>query len=250
MDHNVINLIKIQKEIQLKVSESNNRIKMPEIVAVSKTFSISNILPVINYGQIHFGENKVQEAEDKWVKLKEEYNHVKLHMVGKLQSNKAKKAVKLFDYIHSLDNKKLANKISLEQTKLNLYHDKYTPFLVKISPDVNNEDLDNICRNILKHKVDGVIATNTTIDRDGLKIDKNKLMAIGNGGLSGKPLKEKSTKVIRYLADKSNKAFPIIGVGGIHSSEDAIEKLDAGAALVQLYTGFIYEGPGLSLIHI
>jgi pyridoxal phosphate enzyme (YggS family) len=119
MDHNVINLIKIQKEIQLKVSESNNRIKMPEIVAVSKTFSISNILPVINYGQIHFGENKAQEALEKWESLKNDFKHIKLHMLGKLQTNKVKYVIPLFDYLHSLDNIKLAEKISLEQKKNN-----------------------------------------------------------------------------------------------------------------------------------
>jgi len=90
-----------------------------------------------------------------------------------------------------------------------------------------------------------VVATNTTIDRSGLKTDTNKVNAIGKGGLSGKPVRVRSTEVIKYLADKSNKAFPIIGVGGIHSAEDALEKLDAGATLLQLYTGFIYEGPSL-----
>jgi dihydroorotate dehydrogenase len=89
------------------------------------------------------------------------------------------------------------------------------------------------------------VATNTTIDRSGLKTDKTKVEAIGNGGLSGTPVKARSTEVIKYLSVKSNKAFPIIGVGGIHSAEDAIEKIDAGASLLQVYTGFIYEGPSL-----
>ena len=94
-------------------------------------------------------------------------------------------------------------------------------------------------------KIAGVIATNTTISREGLKTDKNLVEEIGAGGLSGKPVRERSTEVIRYLATKSNKSFPIIGVGGIHSEQDALEKLDAGADLIQLYTGFIYEGPAL-----
>ena len=94
-------------------------------------------------------------------------------------------------------------------------------------------------------KIDGLIATNTTIDRSGLKTDKNMIDSIRNGGLSGLPVKERSTEVIRYLSEKSNSSFPIIGVGGIHSEEDALEKLDAGASLVQIYTGFIYEGPSL-----
>jgi len=90
-----------------------------------------------------------------------------------------------------------------------------------------------------------VIATNTTISREDLHTDKSKVEEFGAGGLSGKPVKDRSTEVIRYLSEKSNKAFPIIGVGGIHSAEDAIEKLEAGADLVQVYSGFIYEGPGL-----
>ena len=98
---------------------------------------------------------------------------------------------------------------------------------------------------VAETKIDGIIATNTSVSRENLKASKETLEKIGNGGLSGKPIREKSTEVIKYLSEKSNKSFPIIGVGGIHSAEDAIEKLEAGASLVQIYTGFIYEGPGL-----
>lgn len=119
------------------------------------------------------------------------------------------------------------------------------PVLLKIAPDLTNEQLDDIIEIVKTSGIAGVIATNTTISREGLTTDQSELEQIGAGGLSGKPLSERSTKVIRYLADKSGKAFPIIGVGGIHSEEDALEKLDAGASLVQLYTGFIYEGPAL-----
>ncbi len=94
-------------------------------------------------------------------------------------------------------------------------------------------------------KLDGVIASNTSVDRSDLKASQDLLTRIGHGGLSGQPIKDKSTKVIQYLSDRSNKAFPIIGVGGIHSAQDALEKLQAGADLIQLYTGFIYEGPSL-----
>ncbi len=116
------------------------------------------------------------------------------------------------------------------------------PILLKIAPDLTNEQLDDIVDIVLQTGIAGVIATNTTIVRDGLKSQKLSNEA---GGLSGKPLTHRSTEVIRYLSTKSNKAFPIIGVGGIHSAEDAMEKLKAGASLIQLYTGFIYEGPGL-----
>ena len=129
--------------------------------------------------------------------------------------------------------------------KLNNKKDKRKPILLKIAPDLTNVQLDDIINIVADTKIDGVIATNTTIDRSGLKSDKNKVEVIGNGGLSGKPVSLRSTQVIKYLADKSNRAFPIIGVGGIHSPEDALEKLAAGATLLQLYTGFIYEGPSL-----
>ncbi|MGB2129277.1 MAG: quinone-dependent dihydroorotate dehydrogenase [Flavicella sp.] len=119
------------------------------------------------------------------------------------------------------------------------------PILLKIAPDLNNQQLDEIIELVAETKIDGVIASNTSTDRSGLKASQEQLEAIGNGGLSGKPIKEKSTQTIKYLAEESNKAFPIIGVGGIHSAEDALEKIAAGADLVQLYTGFIYQGPKL-----
>ncbi len=115
------------------------------------------------------------------------------------------------------------------------------PILLKIAPDLSDQQLDDIIEIVAATKIDGVIATNTTISRSGLK-SKNQ---IESGGLSGKPLANRSTEVIRYLSTKSNQTFPIIGVGGIHSTQDALDKLDAGATLLQLYTGFIYEGPAL-----
>ena len=119
------------------------------------------------------------------------------------------------------------------------------PILLKIAPDLNDIQLDEIIEIVANTKIDGVIASNTSIDRTGLKASKERLNQIGNGGLSGQPIKDKSTRVIKYLADKSNRSFPIIGVGGIHSAQDALEKIEAGADLVQIYTGFIYEGPKL-----
>ena len=128
---------------------------------------------------------------------------------------------------------------------LNNQKESKKPILLKIAPDLTNEQLDDIIDIVAETAIDGVIATNTTISRSGLKTAKEEVNAIGDGGLSGKPVKARSTEVIKYLSDKSNKAFPIIGVGGIHSKEDALEKIDAGATLVQIYTGFIYEGPEL-----
>ena len=117
------------------------------------------------------------------------------------------------------------------------------PVLLKIAPDLTNEQLDDIIDIVKVTGIAGVIATNTTIEREGL--DTPAALAAETGGLSGKPLTLRSTEIIRYLSEKSGKAFPIIGVGGIHSAQDAKDKLEAGAALVQIYTGFIYEGPWL-----
>lgn len=129
--------------------------------------------------------------------------------------------------------------------QLNLKQVKAKPVLLKIAPDLNEAQLNDIIEIVNESGIAGIIATNTTISRDGISISKKEIEEIGNGGLSGKPLTKKSTEVIRYLHNKCEGKIPIIGVGGIHSAEDAMEKLDAGACLVQLYTGFIYEGPSL-----
>lgn len=119
------------------------------------------------------------------------------------------------------------------------------PILLKIAPDLTNEQLDDIISIVKNSGIAGVVATNTTISREGLAYSESFIEKIGLGGLSGVPVKDRSTEVIRYLVEKSNNAFPVIGVGGIMTPEDAKEKLDAGASLIQLYTGFIYEGPVL-----
>ncbi len=129
--------------------------------------------------------------------------------------------------------------------KLNLKEEKQKPILLKIAPDLNNNQLNEIIDLVKETQIDGVIASNTSTNRAGLKASNERLKEIGNGGVSGQPVKNKSTEVIKYLADTSNKSFPIIGVGGIHSEKDALEKLKVGADLVQVYTGFIYEGPSL-----
>ena len=138
------------------------------------------------------------------------------------------------------DKEPLTQLLQTLQNK-NLARPKQKPILLKIAPDLTDEQLLDIIDIVKETKIAGVIATNTTILREGLQSENKTEM----GGLSGKPLEKRSTEVIRFLSQKSNKAFPIIGVGGIHSAEDAIEKLDAGASLIQLYTGFIYEGPAL-----
>ncbi|MCG9793223.1 quinone-dependent dihydroorotate dehydrogenase [Flavobacterium algicola] len=138
------------------------------------------------------------------------------------------------------DKEPLTQLLQTLQNK-NILKPKQKPILLKIAPDLTDEQLLDIIDIVNETKIAGVIATNTTISREGLQSENKNEM----GGLSGKPLTKRSTEVIRFLSQKSNKSFPIIGVGGIHTAEDAIEKLDAGASLVQLYTGFIYEGPAL-----
>jgi dihydroorotate dehydrogenase len=122
---------------------------------------------------------------------------------------------------------------------------KPKPLLLKIAPDLSAHQLDDIVEICMDLKIDGIIATNTTISREGLQTNKKIIEKYGAGGLSGKAVKKRSTEVIRYLHQKTNGKIPIIGVGGIASPKDALEKLEAGASLVQLYTGFIYEGPAL-----
>lgn len=142
------------------------------------------------------------------------------------------------------DKKPLTDLLNHLQT-INNSKPKRKPLLLKIAPDLTNSQLDDIIDIVAITKIDGIVATNTTIAREPLTYPKTEIDAIGMGGLSGKPLTKRSTEVITYLKTKSNNAFPVIGVGGIHSPEDAMEKIKAGADLIQLYTGFIYEGPGL-----
>jgi len=147
--------------------------------------------------------------------------------------------------LRELQEKKPLMQLLNHLMELNKKQGKPKPILLKIAPDLTDQQLDDIIEIVSESKIDGVIATNTTISRDGLKTEESAIEEIGNGGLSGKPLGKRATEVIRYLNEKSHAAFPIIGVGGIMSPEDAMEKLAAGASLVQLYSGFIYEGPGL-----
>ena len=147
--------------------------------------------------------------------------------------------------LRALQEKEPLKKLLSEVKALSLAKEKQKPVLLKIAPDLNDEQLNDVVDILVQTKTDGVIATNTTISRDGLATSSDRVRAIGNGGLSGKPLTKRSTEVITFLRSKLGPEFPIIGVGGIMNAEDAIEKLNAGADLIQIYTGFIYEGPGL-----
>lgn len=128
---------------------------------------------------------------------------------------------------------------------LRMYFDEYRPILVKVSPDIPPQQLDEIIEYILMSGVDGIVAGNTTKSRDGLTIGQEKIDAIGNGGMSGAPLFEKNLRLVKYIHDKTGGNLPIIGVGGIMSPRQAKQMLDAGASLIEIYSGFIYEGPSL-----
>jgi dihydroorotate dehydrogenase subfamily 2 len=147
--------------------------------------------------------------------------------------------------LRELQEKEPLKDLLIAVKKANSLFEIQRPILLKIAPDLSDSQLDDIIEIMQETKLDGLVATNTTIDRGGLKTKKESVDNIGAGGLSGKPLAQRSTEVIRYLHKHSKGSFPIIGVGGIHSVEDALEKLEAGAQLLQIYTGFIYEGPAL-----
>ncbi|MBL7927354.1 MAG: quinone-dependent dihydroorotate dehydrogenase [Bacteroidia bacterium] len=147
--------------------------------------------------------------------------------------------------LRALQDKEPLMQLLMQLQSCNRQKPNPKPILLKIAPDLTNEQLDEIVEIILQTKLTGVVATNTTINRDVEHTDNTTIQQIGAGGLSGKPLKKRATDVISYIAKKSNKAFVIIGVGGIETATDAQEKIDAGADLVQVYTGFIYQGPAM-----
>jgi len=147
--------------------------------------------------------------------------------------------------LRELQDKKPLTDILGSLQKINLTKEKPKPIFLKIAPDVSFEQLDDIIDIVQQTGISGIVATNTTISREGLATSAQTVEMIGSGGLSGLPLKQRSTEIIRYIVQRSNGSIPVIGVGGIHSPKDAIEKLEAGACLLQIYTGFIYEGPAL-----
>ena len=144
-----------------------------------------------------------------------------------------------------LQDVEFLKKLIPQLKKINTHQKKIKPILIKISPDLNHKQLDQTIDLIKKEELDGIIATNTTTKRIGLNTNEKELEKIGNGGLSGRPLNRNSTDVIRYISKKTNKTIPIIGVGGIMNPKDALDKIKAGADLIQLYTGFIYSGPNI-----
>jgi dihydroorotate dehydrogenase len=148
--------------------------------------------------------------------------------------------------LRALQDKEPLTQLLMRLQVINKEFKKTRPILLKIAPDLTDEQLDDIIDIVQTSKIDGIVATNTTISRDKLKTPTDKVSEIGAGGLSGLPLRKRSTEVIRYICSKTRGQLPIIASGGIFTAEDALEKLNAGASLVQVYTGFIYEGPGIA----
>jgi len=147
--------------------------------------------------------------------------------------------------LRELQDKEPLTKLLSGLMELNKGFTDQKPILLKIAPDLNIPQLDDIISIVTDLGIDGLVATNTTISREGLTASDDKVAAIGNGGLSGKPVRERSTEVIKYICEKSSGKIPVIAVGGIFTAKDAQDKLDAGASLVLVYSGFIYEGPGI-----
>lgn len=189
----------------------------------------------------NIGKNKItpnEQAADDYMKCFNELYEVVDYFVVNVSSPNTPN-------LRELQEKEPLKQLLFSLQVLNKQKTKQKPILLKIAPDLTNEQLDDIIEIVFETKLAGVVATNTTISREHLSADKKLVEQIGAGGLSGKPLTKKSTEIIKYIHQKSNGSIPIIAVGGIMTAEDAIEKLQAGAGLVQLYTGFIYEGPAL-----
>ena len=189
----------------------------------------------------NIGKNKItpndEASKDYITCFNSLYSHVDYFVVNVSSPNTPN--------LRELQGKEPLKKLLNQLIVLNQSKEKAKPILLKIAPDVNTSQLDDIIEIVQETKIDGIVATNTTISRDGLSASQNKIEAVGAGGLSGQPLKDRSTEVIRYIHQKSKGNIPVIGVGGIMNKEDALEKLNAGASLIQIYTGFIYEGPAL-----
>jgi dihydroorotate dehydrogenase len=193
---------------------------------------------------INIGKNRETSLEEAVNDYKYALAHVYLYADYVTINISSPNTPGLRDLQYGDELEKLLNALKKEQSRLHAVHARYVPLVVKIAPDLNENEINELAEAFIKYKIDGVIATNTTNERPNL-IDK--VLSSEEGGLSGRPLSEKSDHVLERLSDRLNGKIPIIAVGGIMTREDAKRKMQLGASLVQLYTGFIYEGP--SLIH-
>lgn len=189
----------------------------------------------------NIGKNKITPNEDAWKDyetcFKELHHYVDYFVVNVSSPNTPG--------LRALQEKDALHKILLHLQMINNGKATAKPILLKIAPDLTEEQLDEVIELAMEIKLDGLVAANTTISREGLTTETSKVQAIGAGGLSGLPLKHRSTEVVKYICSKTNGSIPVIASGGIFTGADAMEKIDAGASFVQVWTGFIYEGPGI-----
>ncbi len=189
----------------------------------------------------NIGKNKTTSNEDAWkdyeICFLALHDHVDYFVVNVSSPNTPG--------LRELQEKDALKKILTTLQILNNKQPNTKPILLKIAPDLSNGQLDDVIDLAMEIKLDGLVATNTTVSRAGLQTPDSRLTTIGPGGLSGLPLKHRSTEIVKYIHQKTNRQLPIIASGGIFTGEDAIEKINAGASLVQVWTGFIYDGPGI-----
>ena len=190
----------------------------------------------------NIGKNKNTANEDAWkdyeICFRELFDWIDYFVVNVSSPNTPG--------LRELQQKDSLRKILSHLQNLNFNKEHPKPVLLKISPDLNESEIDDIIDLAIEINLDGLIISNTTISRDKLQTTNYKLQTIGSGGLSGKPLKGSSTQIVQYICKKTNNKIPIIASGGIFDGDDAIEKINAGATLVQVWTGFIYEGPAIA----
>lgn len=190
----------------------------------------------------NIGKNKVTPNEDAWkdyeICFRELFDYVDYFVVNVSSPNTPG--------LRELQEKDSLRKILSNLQTINRQQQTPRPLLLKIAPDLTESQIDDVIALAIEIKLDGLVAANTTISREGLTTDYSLLTTIGAGGLSGLPVKKRATQIVQYIHQKSNGAIPVIASGGIFTAADAQEKLDAGAVLVQVWTGFIYEGPGIA----
>ncbi|MBN2893132.1 MAG: quinone-dependent dihydroorotate dehydrogenase [Bacteroidales bacterium] len=217
-----------------------NRMGFNNNGAASMVEKLKKIKPNTTIG-INLGKNKItplEDAHNDYVKSFELLFDFGDYFVVNVSSPNTPN-------LRQLQDKEFLRKILKELQQINLSKPNQKPLFIKIAPDLSHQQIDEIIEIVVEEKLTGIIATNTTIERKNLSLTKQEIENYGSGGLSGKPLKEKSTEIIRYIKSKINDSIVLIGVGGIFDIKDIEEMLSAGADVVQIYTSFIYEGPGV-----
>jgi len=208
-------------------------------------YGLTNPKPLTRNPQLiiggNIGKNKITPNEDAWkdyeICFRALHEYVDYFVVNVSSPNTPG--------LRELQEKDSLRKILTNLQAINITLQKPKPILLKIAPDLTNEQVDDVIDLAMEIKLDGLVASNTTISRDHLQTSNSKLQSIGAGGLSGLPVKKRSTEIVKYIHQKTNGKIPVIASGGIFTGADAKEKIDAGASLVQVWTGFIYEGPAI-----